>query len=269
MKLSALICARNEEVRLPVCLQRLSFCDEIVLVADRCTDRTEAVAREMGARVIAGIFPLEGSRRAAGAAACQGDWILEIDADEEVGPDLAREIEALLATAPTGDWFSVPVDNYIGERLVRHGWGGSFGTSAVTRLYRRGTKTWGYERVHPTVRFSGVGGAPLIAALKHRVDDNISDMWNRLDRYSRLRAQDLNDRGVRQGLWSNAFRGVRRFYKCYVSRKGYREGDWGVIIALCAAVYPFLSVLRARLEPTAAPAAASSQVLPLPARAQA
>ena len=263
-KLSALVCVRNEEARLAACLQRLAFCDEVVVVADRCTDRSEIVARELGATVISGIWPLEGQRRAAGAAACTGDWILEIDADEEVGPDLAREIVARIAVE-RGDFVSVPVDNYVGERLVRHGWGGSFGTSAVTRLFRKGVKTWGAERVHPTVRFSGAAGGALLHPLLHRVDDNISDMWARLDRYSRLRAQDLSEAGKRPGLWSNAFRGVRRFFKCYVTRKGYREGDWGVIIALCAALYPQLSALRVRLEP--ASLAPVSQVLPLRAQA--
>ena len=268
VRLSAFVCAHNEEKRLAACLERLSFCDEIIVVADRCTDRTEAVARDMGVRVISGIFPLEGDRRTVGAAACQGDWILEIDADEEVGPALAAEITDLLSQSPQGDWFSLPVDNYIGERLVRYGWGGSFGTSAVTRLYRRGVKAWGQERVHPTVRFIGAGGAPLLNPLRHKVDDDISDMLHRLDRYTRLRAQDLAERGVQQSLWSNAFRGVRRFFKCYVSRKGFREGNWGVMIALCAAVYPFLSVLRARLEfPQVAAAAVGgpSTVLPLTA----
>lgn len=266
IKLSAFVCAHNEEARIAACLERLAFCDEIVVVADRCTDRTEMIARDMGVRVVTGIFPLEGDRRAVGAATCRGDWILEIDADEEVGLDLSMEIRALVSSSPRGDWFSLPVDNYIGERLVRYGWGGSFGASAVTRLYRRGVKAWGQERVHPTVRFIGVGGAPLRHPLRHKVDDDISDMLRRLDRYTKLRAQDLADRGVRQGLWSNAFRGVRRFFKCYVTRKGYREGNWGVIIALMAAVYPFLSVVRARLECPQGAAAekASSKVLVLP-----
>jgi glycosyltransferase involved in cell wall biosynthesis len=269
VKLSAFVCAHNEEARIAACLERLSFCDEVVVVADRCTDRTEMIARELGARVVTGIFPLEGDRRAVGAATCQGDWILEIDADEEVGLDLAMEIRSLVCSSPQGDWFSVPVDNYIGKRLVRHGWGGSFGTSAVTRLYRRGVKAWGEERVHPTVRFIGVRGAPLSHPLRHKVDDDISDMLQRLDRYTRLRAQDLADRGLRQSLWSNAFRGVRRFYKCYVTRQGYREGEWGVIIALMAALYPFLSVLRSRLEHTQSPTAnPASTVVALPTPGQ-
>ena len=67
VKLSGLVCAHNEEARLTACLERLAFCDEIVVVADRCTDRTEQIARRHGARVVSGIFPVEGRRKEAGA----------------------------------------------------------------------------------------------------------------------------------------------------------------------------------------------------------
>jgi glycosyltransferase involved in cell wall biosynthesis len=73
VKLSALVCAHNDEARLADCLRRLDFCDEIVVVADRCTDRTQEIARQFGARVIDGIFQLESQRKAAGVAACLGE----------------------------------------------------------------------------------------------------------------------------------------------------------------------------------------------------
>ena len=71
------------------------------------------------------------------------------------------------------------------------------------------------------------------------MDSDISDMLRRLDHYTRLRAADLRDTPrLRRGLWSHVFRGVRRFWKCYVTRRGYREGNWGVLIALMAALTP-------------------------------
>ncbi|MDB5453539.1 MAG: glycosyl transferase, partial [Caulobacteraceae bacterium] len=91
VKLSALICVQNQEAQLSQCLRKLSFCDEIVVVADRCTDRSQEIARRHGAVVISGIFPLESQRKAAGAEACTGDWILEIEPDEIVGSALAWE----------------------------------------------------------------------------------------------------------------------------------------------------------------------------------
>lgn len=243
--LSGLVCAHNEEGRIAECLAQLSFCDEIVVVADRCTDRTEAIARQMGARVISGIFPIEGLRKAAGVANCKGQWILEIDADEGVPSLLAQEIRTVI-TATAADWYQVPVDNFIGERLVRHGWGGSFGASSVARLFRKGTKSWKPERVHPGTQFQGRYGGKLTHAIQHKVDDNIEDMFQRLIRYTTLRGQDLAESGRIKGLWNDAFRGIRRFFKCFISRKGYREGDLGFLIAVMAGLYPLLSNFRAR-----------------------
>ncbi|WP_426011495.1 glycosyltransferase family 2 protein [Caulobacter sp. DWR2-3-1b2] len=244
--LSGLVCAHNEEARIAQCLARLAFCDEIVVVADRCTDRTEAIARRMGARVVSGIFPVEGLRKEAGVAACRGDWIVELDADEAVPPALAQEIRETVARPDAGDWYQVPVDNFVGEQLVRHGWGGSFGASSVARLFRKGVKSWKSERVHPGTIFTGVYGGRLSNAILHKVDDDIADMIQRLNRYTALRGQDLAESGKIKSLWDDLFRGVRRFYKCYVSRKGYKEGDLGFLIAVMAALYPLLSNLKAR-----------------------
>ena len=76
IRLSAFVCVQNQDVQLAECLRKLSFCDEIVVVADRCTDRSREIARRAGARIIDGIFPLESQRKAAGAEACTGDWVL-------------------------------------------------------------------------------------------------------------------------------------------------------------------------------------------------
>jgi glycosyltransferase involved in cell wall biosynthesis len=244
--LSGLVCVHNEEARLAECLGRLAFCDEIVVVADRCTDRSEAIARKMGARVVSGIFPVEGLRKEAGVTACRGDWIVELDADEAVTPALAQEIRDTIARTDAGDWYQVPVDNFVGAQLVRHGWGGSFGASSVARLFRKGVKHWKSERVHPGTTFAGVYGGRLNNAILHKVDDDIADMVQRLNRYTDLRGQDLADSGKIKGLWDDLFRGVRRFCKCYVSRKGYKEGDIGFLIAIMAGLYPLLSNLKAR-----------------------
>jgi glycosyltransferase involved in cell wall biosynthesis len=246
VKLSALVCVRNEELRLAECLDRLGFCDEIVVVADRCADRTEAIARDLGAKVVSGAFPLEGPRKQVGVDACSGAWIIEIDADELVSPALAEEIRQAIESDPHGDYFQIPVDNYVGMRLVRRGWGGSFGTSSVARLYRHGVKRWKDHRVHPGVTFDGVLAGKLTMPIRHTVDDDIMDMVERLNRYTDLRALDLADHGGKLGLADNVFRGVRRFFKCFWSRKGYKEGELGFLIALMAGLYPILSCLKAR-----------------------
>lgn len=246
-RLSALIVARNEEAQLQECLAGLTFADEIVVVLDRCEDCSRDIASEFTNSIIEGAWEREGPRRNAGIAACRGEWILEIDADERVGPELGAEIRAVVAGSVAA-WHLIPVDNYIGDRLVRWGWGASFGRSAHAGLFRNGAKKWGDQRVHPAVSLSGAQGRILEARLVHHVDRNISDMLSRLDRYSSLRAQDLRESGDIGSFGHNLRRIVSRFWKCYVGRRGYREGAWGFLIALCAALYPILSYLKARLE---------------------
>lgn len=249
-RLSALVVARNEEAQLAACLSCLAFANEVVVVLDRCDDRSRDIARQFADRIVEGAWEREGPRRNAGIAACRGEWIVEIDADERVGPELAREIGATVAQS-SADWHLIPVDNYIGDRLVRFGWGASFGRSAHAGLFRRGAKLWGEGRVHPAVTLSGTQGPTLDARLAHHVDRNISDMLHRLDRYTSARAQDLRDSGDSGDIGSfgrNLRRIASRFWKCYVGRRGYREGAWGFLIALCAALYPILSYLKARLE---------------------
>jgi glycosyltransferase involved in cell wall biosynthesis len=263
--LSALVVAHDEERQLSDCLATLTFADEIVVVLDRCQDRSREIALGFTDRLVEGAWEREGPRRHAGIAACRGEWILEIDADERVSPELAAETRRVVATS-SASWHLVPVDNYIGTRLVRCGWGASFGRSAHAALYRKGAKQWGDQRIHPTVSLAGRQGATLTSAIVHYVDRDISAMLRRLDRYTSARAEDLRESGDIGSYRQNLRRIASRFWKCYVGRRGYREGPWGFLIALCAALYPVLSYLKARLEPRSDPA---PHLLPLPGSGEA
>jgi glycosyltransferase involved in cell wall biosynthesis len=245
--LSALVVARDEEHQLADCLGALGFADEIIVVLDRCHDRSREIALSFTDRLVEGAWEREGPRRHAGIEACRGPWIFEIDADERVSPSLAAEIRRTAETS-AASWHLIPVDNYVGGRLVRHGWGASFGRSAHAALFRKGVKQWGPQRVHPTVTLSGTQGETLASRLVHKIDKDISAMLRRLDRYSSARAQDLRDSGNIGSYSRNLRRIASRFWKCYIARRGYREGPDGFLIALCAALYPILSYLKARLD---------------------
>lgn len=248
LSLSALVCAHNEENQLAACLERLRFADEIVVVLDKCTDGTKEIALAHQARILEGSWEIEGDRRNAGIAHCQSDWILEVDADERVPDALAIEIRQVIQTT-NADWHEILVDNYIGDRLVRWGWGASFGKAAYPGLFKKGVKTWGPQRVHPSLQWRGTKGPMLENRLDHYVDKNISDMIRRLDSYSTAKARDLRDSGETWGSTANNVRRLAsRSFKCYVSRKGYREGGYGLLIAILAGLYPLMSHLKAKLE---------------------
>jgi glycosyltransferase involved in cell wall biosynthesis len=246
--LSALVVAHNEEKRLAACLEHLRFADRLVVVLDKCTDGTKEIALAFGAHIVEGSWELEGDRRNTGIDACDTDWVLEVDADEHVPAQLADEVKRTIATTAY-DWHEIPVDNFIGDRLVRHGWGASYGKAAYPGLFRKGAKVWGRDRVHPSLTWRGTKGPMLQNRLLHYVDKNISDMIRRLDSYSTAKARDLRDRGETWGsAASNLRRMVSRFFKCYVRRGGWKEGGYGFIIAVCAALYPMLSHLKAKYE---------------------
>ena len=244
--LSALVVAHNEEERLAACLDHLTFADEIVVVLDRCTDGSRDIAARYTDRLIEGAWPVEGHRRNAGLEACTGDWIVEVDADEHLPESLAREIRVTISTANHG-YFLIPFDNFIGDRRVRYGWGAYWGVSSAPRLSAKGSKRWGEQSVHPSLTLP-VQLGKLNERMLHYVDRDISDMLRRLDSYTTANARDLRASGDIGTLGHNIRRIFSRFWKCYVSRKGYREGHYGFLIALMAGLYPILSYLKARLE---------------------
>jgi len=228
-------------------LEGLTFADEIVVLLDACTDGSKDVAGQYTDRIVDGDWDIEGDRRNAGIENCRGAWVFEVDADERVPKALAEEIRRVIETT-SYDWHEIPVDNYIGRRLVRWGWGASYGKAAYPGLFRRGAKVWGRQRVHPRLKWSGKKGPMLENRLDHYVDRNISDMIRRLDSYSTARAKDLRESGDIGTMFGNLRRLFSRFIKCYVLRRGYREGGYGLLIALFAGLYPLLAHLKARLE---------------------
>src|SRR5689334_23291291 len=187
--LSALVVARNEERQLAACLETLRFADEIVVLLDRTTDRSAEIARQCGVRVVEGAWPLEGERRTAAGAACRGQWIIEVDADERVTPGLAEEVRCVIAATPGDAYFLIPIANHIGGKLIRHGWGAYNGAAMRAALYRPGGKRWGRGRVHPPVSYTGEKRV-LTHPIDHFVDRNLSDLFRRLNSYTDAAAAD-------------------------------------------------------------------------------
>ncbi len=246
--LSALVVIRNEEKILADCLSRLSFAGELVVVLDRCTDTSKEIALAHGGTVVEGGWEIEGERRHAGIDACTGPWVLEIDADEWVELALAQEIAAAVRD-DTADFYFTPIANHVHGRWIKGGWMAALAPDLRGSLFRKGCKTWGMDRVHPGVNFSGRRGPDLKAPLRHNFAADISTLMGRFNRNTTLRAEDmaakassLRDVGRTRSMVRKAF---SRFWKCYVSRRGMREGGIGFLISLLSAIYPLVAHLKA------------------------
>jgi len=247
ISLSVLVVVHNEERQLADCLSRLVAADELVVVLDGCTDKSREIANRYTDFLIEGSWDIEGERRNLGLDSCRGEWVLEVDADERVSDELLLEIREVIDGADPG-YFLVPFDNYIGDKLVKYGWGGSWGVMAAPRLSSRGAKRWGRQRIHPSLSLLGEKRW-LKNPISHYVDKDFNDMLERLKRYTDARAADLLASEAQNPpmIWTLR-RSLGRFIKCYFLRRGYREGRWGFAVALMSALYPLISHLKVDLR---------------------
>lgn len=244
IKISAVIVAHNEEKKISDCLRSLDFADEIVVVLDKCSDGTKEIVSEFTDKIIEGSWNIEGARRNVALKAAKGDWILEIDADERISPELRDEI--LEKTKLTPCSFSAPIANYIGKRWVKYGWLRTLAVLERNTLSYRGLKTYDEDKeIHPTYKSSGE-----IKALKnpiiHLVDDDIADLLARFNRYTTWRANDLiAKKKVRGGFFRLAFSFKMRFLKSFFIKQGFREGLLGALISILCGLYPIVAYLKA------------------------
>jgi len=246
VRLSALVCVQNQDAQLAECLRGLSFCDEIVVVADRCTDRSMEIARRAGATVVPGIFPLENQRKAAGLVACSGDWVLEIEPDERVDSALAWEIRATLKLGVHGDFLAIPVHNYLGEDVIRQGWTGGLGEMRAVRLFRPGVKRWQARRRDAGEVVSGRDAGALKGAIRRSAGRDVSDLVESFNRLTALRAEDLADAADAGRLAPAVGGGFAAFFRSYLLRAGWREGGVGLCLALLCGFYPVVAHLKAK-----------------------
>tara|TARA_B100000686_G_scaffold354963_1_gene468543 strand:- start:7670 stop:8464 length:795 start_codon:yes stop_codon:yes gene_type:complete len=250
IKLSALIVAKNEEKNLKECLSSLSKLDEIVLILDNTSDNSKNIAQKFNCLIYEGEWESEGERRNLGIKKCSNNWILEIDADERASDKLIEEAKNKinLTKSDTEGYYLIPFDNYIGNKRVRYGWGASWGVSAKPCLFHKNSKVWGDETIHPKVYLNNKLGF-LDNRIIHYVDENISDMIARLDRYTTAKAIEIRNSNKKiPPLWITIRRSLTRFYKCYIVRKGYKEKRWGFLNATFASLYVLISYIKADLE---------------------
>ena len=241
--LSILIVIKNEEKQIEKCLKTVCFADEIIVVLDNCTDKSEEIVSKYTKKFYLGNWNLEGERRNFGLQKCTKDWILEIDADGRVPNVLKKEINKVIRHS-NYDWHKIGVNNFLSDKIINHGWGAYFGKSAYAGLFRKNKKVWGNQRVHPEINLSGKEGKALQNKINHFYCKNIFDLFVKLDSYSTARAYDLANSNKEETLMRNVRRIFSRFWKCFFLRKGFKEREIGFTIAMVAAIYPLISYLK-------------------------
>jgi glycosyltransferase involved in cell wall biosynthesis len=236
-RVSAVVITFNEEERLRACLESLAWADELVVVDAESSDKTVQIAREFTDRVWVRPWPGFASQKNFALERATGDWILSVDADEEVSPELRGEVGAMLEGTEKGaDGYQVPRRNIFWGHWVRHG---GLYPDWQLRLFRRGRGRFVDHAVHESVEVTGTIGrfrAPLV----HRSYRDVADFLARADRYSTLAAEAWVRSGRPARLSDLVWRPVGRFLGMYVGRAGFLDGWRGFLLACLYAYYVFI-----------------------------
>lgn len=239
-RLSVCIITANEEERLRPCLESVAWADEIVVVDAESTDKTALIAREFTDHVHVRPWPGFATQKNFALDQATGNWILSVDADERVTPELRARIEAILRADGQADGYAVPRKNIFWGRWVRHG---RLYPDRQLRLFRRGRGRFVDREVHESVQVEG-RVARLDAPLLHVSYRDLSDCLARFDRYSTLAAEDWLRRGRRVTVLDLALRPLGRFLSMYVLHLGVLDGWRGFALAVLYAHYVFVRSVK-------------------------
>ncbi len=244
MKISALIIARNEEKKIKRCLESIFFVDEIVVVLDRSFDRTKKITKAFTDKIFQGSWEFEGDRRNFGIRKCSYNWILEIDADEIVNSKLRDEIKSKVKNSKY-DFYYINILNFVENTAIRNGWMSCLAPDGKFCLFKKKCKTWENQRVHPNYKIEGIKGPQFQNSLDHYMSNDVSELVTRFNRNTDLRAQDLFDQKEILSKYFSIRKVISRFLKCFIKRKGYKEGLLGLLISILSSLYLFVSAVKA------------------------
>ena len=222
--LSVAIITLNAASQLEACLQSVRFADEIVVVDSGSTDGTPALAERFGARVIQQDWLGFGPQKQFAVAAAGNDWVLCLDADERVTPELQRSIENALQNPSTAA-FRFPRCNRFLGRYLKHGEGYP---DWSLRLFDRRQAHWSDDAVHEKVETKSSVGE-LTGDLLHDSAESLAAYLTKQNRYTTLAAEMALAAGKRASFGRIAFSPLVRFIKFYFIRQGFRDGLPGLI----------------------------------------
>ncbi|TAK87921.1 MAG: glycosyltransferase family 2 protein [Betaproteobacteria bacterium] len=222
--LSAVLITRNAASVLDACLESLAFADEIVVVDSASNDGTQEVAERRGARVVQKEWLGFGRQKQFAVEQASHDWVLCLDADERVSPELAASIRAALA-APVSPVYRMARRNRFLGRWLAHGEGYP---DWSPRLFNRMNARWSDDLVHEKVLYAVTPGT-LQGDLLHDSSDDLTAYLDRQNRYTTLAARQAYERGRSAGMFHLALSPVVRFFKFYVLRLGFLDGKAGLL----------------------------------------
>ena len=247
--LSVTIITLNEEKKLQKCLESLSgWVDEVIVVDSGSTDATLEIARSFGARIFKRDWPGFGQQKNYAMSQCKQDWVLNVDADEVVSPQLRASIRQFLERVKAGKEAArgaeLPRLSWYLGRWIRHG---GWYPNHLARLCDRNAAKWTEPPLHEALQVNG-RLARLSGDLLHYTFDSVGDQVATNIRYARLGAEAAQARGEVATLARILLKPIGKFLETYVWKRGFLDGFPGFVISVNAAHSIFMKLVELRLE---------------------
>lgn len=242
MSISAVIITRNEAANVRRCLDSVKWVDEIVIVDSQSTDNTLEIAAEYGAKIYSPPWRGFGPAKKAGVDKATGDWILSIDADEEVTPELAEEIGNIINSNPAkAGYFIRRKTNFLGRWILHCGWYPDY----VLRLFQKKAGNFDEAVVHEKVHIDGEAGY-LKHELKHYSFPSLEHYLEKSNLYTSLGAQEAHRKGDRANWFDVVIKPPVSFIRHYVLKQGFRDGLEGFVVSALSAVAVMVKYVKLR-----------------------
>lgn len=238
--LSVVTMTKNSEAKIRDCLESVKWCDDIVVVDDFSKDKTLDIVKEYTDNIHQRKWHNEGIQRNFAYSKAKNEYILSLDSDERVTPELKDEILMLIKEGFGFNGYNIPHRNYMGEIWIRHG--GWYPNSKL-KLFKKSEFRYAEEEYHPPAiiegPFSGLKGEIIHLAYK-----DFSDMLLKINHQTNFEAMKWYRDKRKMSLARALRKTVDRFIKAYILKQGFRDGFLGFMMAFFGGFYQLLSYAK-------------------------
>jgi len=243
MSLSVIVITKNEEVAIGNCLSSIAWADEIIVVDSGSTDRTEMICRQYTDNFYTNDWPGFGPQKNRALELATNEWVLSLDADEMISPELRLEIESVMNNPKLHSAFAIPRrSSYCGKFMHHGGWWPDY----VTRLFRKDSARFSNDLIHERIIVTGSLGR-LKHPIIHDAFRDIEEVVETINRYSSIGAKMMHEREKRGTLSKAIFHGFWSFFQTYVVRAGFLDGREGFMLAVSNAEGTYYRYLKLML----------------------
>lgn len=244
-KISACIISFNEEKKIEDCLKSLAgIVDEIIVVDSNSSDTTVNIAKKYEARVINQEFLGYIEQKNFAVQQASYDWILSLDCDERLSPELQKAILAIKENVEQFDAYKMPRKTFYVYRWLNHCWY----PDLKTRLFNKHTAHWGGTNPHDHIITTGENISQLDGDIYHYSFDSISDHLKTIDKFTEIGADELIRKNKKFNTFSPITHATWTFIKLYLLKRGFMDGFAGFVVSVLSFMHVFVKYSKAIIK---------------------